>query len=156
MTRFIMGAITVRPLQAADHDEWYQLWRGYQRFYKVDISAATSATTWQRLLDKQEPMHGALALSDGMILGFVHYIEHRSCWTTGNYIYLQDLFVAEGARGRGAGRALIEHVYAEAEHRGAARVYWLTHETNRDAMHLYDQVADHRSGFVQYRKIFAT
>jgi hypothetical protein len=32
-------------------------------------------------------------------------------------------------------------------------VHWLTHETNTDAMHLYDKIAD-RSGFVQYRKLF--
>jgi hypothetical protein len=31
-------------------------------------------------------------------------------------------------------------------------VYWLTHETNKDAMLLYDRIAD-RSGFLQYRKI---
>lgn len=29
---------------------------------------------------------------------------------------------------------------------------WLTHESNTDAMHLYDKVAD-KSGFVQYRKL---
>ena len=34
-----------------------------------------------------------------------------------------------------------------------SRVWWLTHETNADAMKLYDKVAD-RSGFVQYRKLF--
>jgi hypothetical protein len=32
-------------------------------------------------------------------------------------------------------------------------VYWLTHETNTDAMRLYDGIAD-RPGFVQYRKVF--
>jgi hypothetical protein len=30
-------------------------------------------------------------------------------------------------------------------------VHWLTHETNTDAMVLYDRVAQ-RSGFVQYRR----
>ena len=33
-----------------------------------------------------------------------------------------------------------------------SRVHWLTHETNTDAMLLYDRIAD-RSGFIQYRKI---
>jgi hypothetical protein len=31
-------------------------------------------------------------------------------------------------------------------------VWWLTHETNAQAMALYDRVAE-RSGFVQYRKL---
>jgi GNAT superfamily N-acetyltransferase len=67
-------------------------------------------------------------------------------------MYLQDLFVSEQVRGRGVGRRLIEHVYADAARRGCSRVHWLTHDTNTQAMVLYDQVAD-RSGFVQYRKI---
>ena len=41
----------------------------------------------------------------------------------------------------------------EARARGCSRVYWLTHETNAEAMRLYDGIAD-RPGFVQYRKIF--
>jgi GNAT superfamily N-acetyltransferase len=150
-----MTSTTIRPFAATDFDDWYVLWRGYQAFYKVDLSVETSRTTWQRLLDANEPMHGALASIDGKALGMVHFIEHRSCWTVGNYFYLQDLFVSEAARGKGLGRALIEYVYAEAARRGGSRVHWLTHESNRDAMLLYDRIAD-RSGFLQYRKILAS
>jgi GNAT superfamily N-acetyltransferase len=53
----------------------------------------------------------------------------------------------------GIGRKLIEAVYAKAQRRGCSRVYWLTHETNKAAMQLYDRIGD-RSGFLQYRKIF--
>ena len=83
----------------------------------------------------------------------MHSIYHRSTWTTGDYCYLQDLFVADDARGGGVGRALIEHVYAEARRRGASRVYWSTHESNHNAMQLYDRIAE-RSGFIIYRKQF--
>ena len=77
----------------------------------------------------------------------------RSCWTIGDYCYLQDLFVAEGARGRGLGRALILAVEQLARAAGASRLYWLTHETNAVARALYDRLAE-RSGFIQYRKLF--
>jgi GNAT superfamily N-acetyltransferase len=70
---------------------------------------------------------------------------------TGDYCYLQDLFVSDDARGSGIGRALIAHVYAGARRRGASRVYWLTHESSHNAMPLYDRIAD-RSGFIQYPK----
>jgi GNAT superfamily N-acetyltransferase len=56
------------------------------------------------------------------------------------------------SRGKGAGRKLIEAIYAAAEEAGAGRVYWLTHETNADAMLLYDHVAE-KTGFVQYLRI---
>ncbi len=147
-----MPPTTVRPATAADFDTWLPLWRGYQEFYQTDIPQATTLITWQRLLDPAEPMHVALAEVGGEVVGFVHAIEHRSCWTTGDYMYLQDLFVRPGLRGAGVGRALIEHVYAEAAARGCSRVWWLTHETNTEAMLLYDRIAG-RSGFVQYRKM---
>jgi GNAT superfamily N-acetyltransferase len=70
----------------------------------------------------------------------------------GNYCYLQDLFVMDDARGSGIGRAVIEHVFADARRRRASRVHWLTHESNRNAVQLYDRIAD-RSGFIQYRKL---
>jgi GNAT superfamily N-acetyltransferase len=93
-----------------------------------------------------------VAEEDDRLVGLVHYIQHRSCWTVGDYVYLQDLFVDPDVRDTGLGRALIEHVYARAAETGASRVWWLTHESNAQAMLLYDRIAD-KSGFVQYRKV---
>ena len=142
----------IRMAHADDFAQWVTLWKGYQVFYKTNIAEATTDTTWSRFLDPAEPMYCAVAEVDGKLIGMVHYIQHRSCWTTGNYVYLQDLFVDPDIRGKGFGRALIEHVYAAAGKAGDSRVWWLTHESNADAMLLYDRIAD-KSGFIQYRKL---
>jgi GNAT superfamily N-acetyltransferase len=144
--------IEIHPLTARDLDDWLPLWRGYQEFYKVEIPEEVTLVTWSRLLDPAESMAGALAWSAGEAVGMAHAIRHRSCWTIGDYTYLQDLFVAPRCRGAGIGRRLIEHVYADAEIQGCSRVHWLTHETNQEAMLLYDRIAQ-RSGFLQYRKL---
>lgn len=144
--------LVIRPLDAADHAAWLPLWQAYQRFYDTELPAATSAVTWQRFLDPAEPMHAALAWRDGVAVGLVHWIFHRSCWTPGDYCYLQDLYVAEGQRGGGIGRALIGHVRAQAVAAGASRVHWLTQETNYPGRQLYDRLAE-RSGFIQYRQL---
>jgi len=89
----------------------------------------------------------------GAAVGVVHWIMHRSCWTVGDYCYLQDLFVAQNIRGGGVGRKLIEAVYAIAQEHGCSRVHWLTQETNAQAMILYDKIAA-KSGFLQYVKRF--
>lgn len=146
--------IEIRPFRPIDHEAWMPLWRDYQTFYKASLSAEVTATTWSRLLDPAEPMFGALAWFGPEAVGIVHAIRHRSCWTTGDYCYLQDLFVAEGRRGGGIGGRLIDHVCAVAAAQGCSRVHWLTHETNVDAMKLYDRIAE-RSGFVQYNKLLA-
>ena len=96
-------------------------------------------------------MGAALAWDGENAVGLVHHIRHRSCWTVGDYLYLQDLFVSPEARGNGIGRKLIEYVYELGRAEGCARVHWLTHESNTDAMLLYDRIAE-RSGFVQYRR----
>ncbi|VXB07658.1 GNAT family N-acetyltransferase [Pseudomonas sp. 8AS] len=146
-------SLQIRPVTAADHAAWLPLWQGYQRFYHSDIPAEVSAVTWQRFLDPSEPMQAALAWQDGVAIGLVHWIFHRSCWTLGDYCYLQDLYVSEAVRGGGIGRALIEQVYAAAQAAGASRVHWLTQEDNAQARQLYDRIAS-RSGFIQYRHLF--
>ena len=144
------ASVVIRPVVAADFPQWAPLWAGYNTFYKRVLPDAVTQATWKRFLDPAEPMHAALAVTDGRALGMVHAIHHRSAWTTADHCYLQDLFVAEGARGHSVGRALVEHVCAAARHRGASRVYWVTHETNHAAMRLYDRIA-RRAPVVQYR-----
>lgn len=148
-----MENVAIRPLRPDERAEWEPLWRGYQVFYETDIPEGTTAVTWARLHDPAEPMGAFGAYVDARLCGIAHYIYHRSCWSIGNYCYLQDLFVAEAARGRGIGRRLIGAVEDMARAAGANRIYWLTHETNTDARALYDKLAQ-RSGFIQYRKIF--
>ena len=148
-----MSNLQIRPISAADHAAWLPLWQGYQRFYNAEIAPEVSALTWQRFLDPAEPMFAALAWQDEVAVGLVHGIFHRSCWTSGDYCYLQDLFVAGEVRGAGVGRALIEYVYAHAQAAGANRVHWLTQEDNAQARLLYERIA-YRSGFIQYRHLF--
>ena len=144
--------IVIRPLGPDERAAWEPLWKGYLTFYKATLPPEQNDITWARLHDPAEPMHLIGAYVDGKLQGIVHYLFHRSTWTTGDYCYLQDLFVAEGGRNHGLGRALIEAVYVQARAAGASRVYWLTHETNDVARALYDKLAD-RSGFIQYRKM---
>lgn len=149
-----MTAIEVRPLTPADRTAWEPLWAGYLTFYEAQLPAETTEETWRRFHDPALPMHALGAFHEERLVGIVHYLFHSSCWTTGPYCYLQDLFTTPDVRGQGVGRALIEAVATAAQAAGASRVYWLTQETNTQAMALYDQVAT-RSGFIQYRRLFS-
>jgi GNAT superfamily N-acetyltransferase len=144
--------LDIRPLASCDRAEWDGLWTEYQSFYKTVISGETSDLTFSRLLDPSVPMHGLIAEEGGRIIGMTHCIFHYSAWTQGPYCYLQDLITKPGHRGKGAATALIQAVYDFAAVKGAARVYWLTHETNENAIRLYEKVAD-RPGFIQFRKM---
>jgi len=145
----------IRPVAAADYAQWLPLWDAYNAFYgrsgPTALPAAITQTTWQRFFDAAEPVHALVAELDGSLLGLSHYLFHRSTIHVEPVCYLQDLFTAQEVRGRGVGRALIGEVATRARAAGAARVYWLTHETNATARRLYDRVATN-SGFIVYRQ----
>lgn len=144
--------VVIRTIEPADRAIWDDLWGQYQVFYKTKIADETSDITFNRLFDPSVPMNGLVAEVDGKVVGIVNYIFHYSTWTVGPYCYLQDLYTSADARGRGVATKLIEAVYEKAQTHGAARVYWLTHETNDVAIKLYEKVAD-KSGFIQFRKM---
>jgi GNAT superfamily N-acetyltransferase len=150
-----MAELIVRPVRPGDYAQWLPLWDGYNAFYErvgpTALDPAITRTTWQRFFDAYEPVHALVGEQDGRLLGLTHYLYHRTTTAIAPLCYLNDLFTAEAARGKGVARALIDAVYAEARKAGSPRVYWLTHETNATARLLYDKVATN-SGFIVYRK----
>jgi GNAT superfamily N-acetyltransferase len=148
-----VSGVVIKPVGKDERAAWEPLWKAYQVFYETRLSEENNGVLWERLHDPAEPMFLLGAYAGGNLVGITHFLYHRSCWSIGNYCYLQDLFVVPEARGRGAGRALIEAVYATAKEAGVSRVHWLTQEGNATARALYDKLAD-RSGFIQYRKLF--
>ena len=145
----------IRPVIRDDFPQWLPLWDGYNKFYgrsgETALPSEITQSTWGRFFDAYEPMHAIVAEHEGELIGLVHYLFHRNTISIAPTCYLQDLFTAESARGKGVGRKLIEAVYEQARLAGCPRVYWHTHHTNATAMLLYDKVAQH-SGFVVYRK----
>ena len=141
----------VRPLAAADKPAWLPLWAGYLEFYQTSLAPEVTETTFTGLTGPEADMFGLVAEQDGSIIGIAHCIVHRSTWARGDYIYLNDLFVAPDVRKSGAGRALIEAIYKHADKTGAERVYWMTHESNTTARKLYDALA-FNDGFLEYRR----
>ena len=144
--------ISVRPVEATDEGPWLALFRDYITFYQATVPEDVIALTWQRLLSRADNMMALVAADEaGRALGIAALVFHRSTWSPSWYCYLEDLFVAPAARGRGIGRALIEATYAEADRRGASRTYWATQEKNETARTLYDRLGQ-LTDFVQYRR----
>jgi GNAT superfamily N-acetyltransferase len=139
--------IEITPLRPSDRTTWQALSRGYHEFYESEMPEQGYERTWQRLLASDQ-VHVLGARLDGRLVGIAHYLFHVNIWQR-DVCYLQDLFVSEAARGKGAARALIEAVAAVARRRGAARFYWQTKHDNLRARALYEKVARH-AGFIRY------
>ncbi|MBN9259972.1 MAG: GNAT family N-acetyltransferase [Hyphomicrobium sp.] len=151
-----MAELIVRAVRPEDYEQWLPLWDGYNAFYErvgpTALAPEITRATWQRFFDAYEPLYALVAELDGRLLGLTHYLFHRTTTAIAPLCYLNDLFTAEAARGKGVGRALIEAVCEEARRAGCPRVYWLTHETNATARTLYDKLALNR-GFIVYGKV---
>ena len=142
--------LEIRAVLATDKQRWFILWQGYLDFYKTELSTEQSELTWQRILDPEFNMKCAVAIDDGLIVGFTTYSLQNSTWSEGGHCYLEDLFVDPAVRGKGVGRALIEYVKSYAIENNCSRLYWNTDEDNATARKLYDTYTL-ESGKRQYR-----
>lgn len=151
-------SVTIRPIEAKDKEEWFDLWRGedsYLVFYKAmdKVSKEVSEVTFERFLDEKEPVYSIVAVDDstGKVVGFLNYLTHRNTWSVENALYLNDLFVASKCRLKGVGRQLIEYAYKEADRLKCKKCYWSTQFENHRAQMLYVKVGV-KSGFLLYNR----
>ena len=70
-------------------------------------------------------------------IGFALFYTTFSTWTGRRGLWLEDLYVAPEARGRGAGAALLQALAAIAVDRGCARFEWAVLDWNRPAVEFY-------------------
>jgi GNAT superfamily N-acetyltransferase len=139
----------IRDAGPQDEAAWRGLWAQYLAFYRVDLAPEITGFTWTRLMDPASPLKARLAVQDAVV-GFAIHQHHASTWVMGDDCYLEDLFVAEAARGLGAGRALIADLQNLAAARGWNRLYWHTDQDNTRARALYDSIVP-SDGHVRYR-----
>ena len=141
---------TIRELRTDDWDDWRALWTGYLGFYRAALREETGRATFARMCEERDGLFGLIALdAAGRGIGMADCVIHATTWSRRPTCYLEDLFVAPGARGQDLGRALLEAVKEQATARDAGRVYWHTQEYNGRARSLYDQVG-HPTSFVVY------
>lgn len=141
--------LTIDRLRPGDREAWELLFRGYIDFYERTLADEEYDRAWERLQADVE-IHGRVARDDHRLVGIAHFLTHPHT-NAADVCYLQDLFTDPHSRGRGVGRALIEHIAVWGRERGFSQLYWRTRASNATARALYDQVAEHR-GFIVYQR----
>ncbi|MFC7548729.1 GNAT family N-acetyltransferase [Plantactinospora sp. GCM10030261] len=138
---------SVTSLRSDDRRAWEELFSGYHAFYGRTWQPEDYDRAWRKF-QRGDRIHALGARLDGRLVGIAHFLVHAST-TSPDVCYLQDLFTAPDARGKGVARTLIRAVEDWAREQGCARLYWHTQQHNRTARRLYDQVAEFRD-FIVY------
>jgi ribosomal protein S18 acetylase RimI-like enzyme len=106
---------------------------------------------WSRELLADKRHHLAVALDDGVVVGFtsaVHYVHPDK----GPELWINEVGVAPTHQRRGIGRQLVAAILARARSLGCTEAWVATEATNESAQRLYDAaggVADPQ-GFIMY------
>jgi ribosomal protein S18 acetylase RimI-like enzyme len=143
--------VTVRQIEIQDKTSWKELYVAYLKFYESEPVESSTELLWNRLTKGEPAVQGLVAVSNGEVVGIAHFHYQLSTWSDTLHCYLEDLYVAEDARGKGAASSLIAAVQDLAIQNKCSELFWITKESNTVAKKLYEQVAT-LSDFVRYEK----
>ncbi|MCB1561600.1 MAG: GNAT family N-acetyltransferase [Xanthomonadales bacterium] len=132
-------SVQVRRASADDLDRLVPLFDGYRRFYEQERDPDAARDFLKARLDSGDSVI-LLAEHDGEAIGFTQLYPLFSSVRMARIWILNDLFVDESHRQRGAGRALLEAAQAYAEDDGAAALQLETQRTNSVAQSLYTRL----------------
>ena len=117
----------------------------------ADQVVATEELLEQEIFDR----HGAevvFAMADGQEVGFALYFYNFSTFLGRAGLYLEDLYVRPEYRGKGYGKALLQHLAHIACERGCGRMEWWCLDWNRSSIDFYLSLgAEAMSDWTVYR-----
>ena len=102
-----------------------------------DWVEATEAKLASELFGTKPVAFVLFAEMEGKAVGFAIYFLTFSSFLARPGIWLDDLYVDESERGRGAGKALLAHLAKIAKERGYGRVEWVTAADNAKGLAFY-------------------
>mgnify|MGYP005616400175 FL=1 len=77
---------------------------------------------------------------DGIAIGFAVYFYNYSTWLGKKGIYLEDLYVNESKRGKGAGKAMIKYLAKKAISENCGRFEWACLDWNTPSREFYESL----------------
>jgi len=131
------GKIRVRRARLADTTVLARLGWGLNRHERDPVRHFTKAAIRRDLLLPGKRMTALVAELDGKVVGYASYHPAYESGYAARGLYLGDLFVEAGARGKGVGRTLVAAVARAAQRRGDTYVWWTSMADNRRAQAFY-------------------
>jgi GNAT superfamily N-acetyltransferase len=148
-----MSAINIRPATAEDAGLIFHFIRELAIYEKaLEEVTTTEGELRQALFDDNQGAHALICELDSEAAGFAVYFYNFSTWLGKYGIFLEDLYISPEFRGRGAGKALLQHLARQAVAEGCGRFEWNVLDWNAPAIRFYEACgAEAMSEWVGYR-----
>jgi GNAT superfamily N-acetyltransferase len=128
----------IRNATLADVPEVLRLIRALAAYEKLEHAVVATEERLRESLFGPRPAAEAVLACDGeRAVGFAVFFQNYSTFRGRAGIFLEDLFVEPELRGRGYGRALLQHVARLAVERGCERLEWAVLDWNAQAIGFY-------------------
>jgi len=101
---------------------------------------ATEELLRETLFGTRRTAEVAIGYHETKAVGFVLFFHNYSTFLGKPGLYIEDLFVDEGHRRHGYGRALLLHVARLAKERGCGRLEWAVLDWNHPAIDFYKKL----------------
>lgn len=135
-----MTDCSIRQATEQDVPQILAFIRGLAEYEKMaDQVVATEAGLREALFARREA-EVLFAEVGGAPVGFALYFHNFSTFLGRKGLYLEDLFVLPAYRGRGYGKALLQHLAEIAVARGCGRMDWWCLDWNRPSIDFYQSL----------------
>ncbi len=132
------GALQIRPAVADDSALILAFIRELAEYEKLLHEVrATEAELRARLFGDRPQAEVVIAEWNGEAVGFALFFHNFSTFLGRHGLYLEDLFVRPALRGRGIGKALLQHLARVAVARDCGRFEWAVLDWNAPAREFY-------------------
>lgn len=148
-----MNRLTIRPATIEDTTVILQFVRDLAAYEKAEHEVLATAGHLERTLFCANPaVFGLICLDGDKPVGFAVYFFNFSTWQGLHGLYLEDLYVSPECRGKGAGKALLQHLAAIAVDKNCGRFEWSVLDWNTPSIEFYDSLnAKPQPEWIRYR-----
>jgi GNAT superfamily N-acetyltransferase len=139
--RQLNGGAVLRWAHRGDEDGILDCIRRLAEYEKEPDAVRTTADDLcQTLFCPSPSVFAHVVEKDGQIVAIAVWFLNYSTWTGRNGIYLEDLFVREGERRHGYGRALLKALAEVCAERGYRRLEWSVLDWNEPSIRFYRSI----------------
>lgn len=128
---------TIRIADKEDIDLILKFIKGIAEYEKLLHEVRATPELLKEWLFDKKTAEVAFIMEEGNEVGFVLYFYNFSTFVGKSGLYIEDLFVFPEHRGKGYGKALLNHVISKARDERLGRVEWTCLDWNTPSIEFY-------------------